>query len=162
MKRENKNKKDMSKFIKILVWSSVFISCVNQQNKDEEQIRKTVNKFWDTIKRDDIEGYKELFYDNEIFLGSISADFYFLHNNYDEISKSIQGKKLKIKDTIVFLPENRKKYVQYIIKKDNDSNNLYKPLIITLMFYKPVGYDKIYNSSPLDNHIGWGKKKIYE
>ena len=132
MKRENKNKKDMSKFIKILVWSSVFISCVNQQNKDEEQIRKTVNKFWDTIKRDDIEGYKELFYDNEIFLGSISADFYFLHNNYDEISK------------------------------DNDSNNLYKPLIITLMFYKPVGYDKIYNSSPLDNHIGWGKKKIYE
>lgn len=52
--------------------------------------------------------------------------------------------------------------MQYIIKKDNDSNNLYKPLIITLMFYKPVGYDKIYNSSPLDNHIGWGKKKIYE
>ena len=145
----------MSKFIRILVWSSVFISFVNQQNKDEEQIRQTVNKFWDTIKRDDIEGYKELFYDNEIFLGSISADFYFLHNNYDEISKSIQGKNLKIN-------ENRKKYVQYIIKKDNDSNNLYKPLIITLMFYKPVGYDKIYNSSPLDNHIGWGKKKIYE
>ena len=82
----------MSKFIRILVWSSVLISCVNQQNKDEEQIRQTVNKFWDTIKRDDIEGYKELFYDNEIYLGSISADFYFLHNNYDEISKSIQGK----------------------------------------------------------------------
>ena len=57
----------MSKIIKILVWSSVLISCVNQQNKDEEQIRKTVNKFWDIIKRDDIEGYKELFYDNEIF-----------------------------------------------------------------------------------------------
>ena len=57
----------MSKFIRILVWSSVLISCVNQQNKDEEQIRQTVNKFWDTIKRDDIEGYKELFYDNEIF-----------------------------------------------------------------------------------------------
>ena len=152
----------MSKFIRILVWSSVLISCVNEQNKDEEQIRQTVNKFWDTIKRDDIEGYKELFYDNEIYLGSISADFYFLHNNYDEISKSIQGKNLKIKDTIVFLPENRKKYVQYIIKKDNDSNNLYKPLVITLMFYKPAGYDKIYNPSPLDNHIGWGKKKVYE
>ena len=69
---------------------------------------------------------------------------------------------MKIKDTIVFLPENRKKYVQYIIKKDNDSNNLYKPLVITLMFYKPVGYDKIYNPSPLDNHIRWGNKKIYE
>ena len=67
----------MSKFIRILVWSSVFISFVNQQNKDEEQIRQTVNKFWDTIKRDDIEGYKELFYDNEIFLGSISAEFLF-------------------------------------------------------------------------------------
>ena len=152
----------MNKIIKILALLSIFVSCANQQKKDEEQIRKTVNKFWDTIKRDDIEGYKELFYDNEIFLGSISADFYFLHNNYDEISKSIQGKKLKIKDTIVFLPENRKKYVQYIIKKDNDSNNLYKPLVITLMFYKPVGYDKIYNPSPLDNHIGWGNKKIYE
>lgn len=152
----------MNKIIKILALLSIFVSCANQQKKDEEQIRKTVNKFWDTIKRDDIEGYKELFYDNEIYLGSISADFYFLHNNYDEISKSIQGKKLKIKDTIVFLPENRKKYVQYIIKKDNDSNNLYKPLVITLMFYKPVGYDKIYNPSPLDNHIGWGNKKIYE
>ena len=141
-------KKYMNKIIKILALLSIFVSCANQQKMDEEQIRKTVNKFWDTIKRDDIEGYKELFYDNEIYLGSISADFYFLHNNYDEISKSIQGKKLKIKDTIVFLPENRKKYVQYIIKKDNDSNNLYKPLVITLMFYKPVGYDKIYNPSP--------------
>ena len=155
-------KKYMNKIIKILALLSIFVSCANQQKKDEEQIRKTVNKFWDTIKREDIEGYKELFYDNEIYLGSISADFYFLHNNYDEISKSIQGKKLKIKDTIVFLPENRKKYVQYIIKKDNDSNNLYKPLVITLMFYKPVGYDKIYNPSPLDNHIRWGNKKIYE
>ena len=155
-------KKYMNKIIKILALLSIFVSCANQQKKDEEQIRKTVNKFWDTIKRDDIEGYKELFYDNEIYLGSISADFYFLHNNYDEISKSIQGKNLKIKDTIVFHPENRKKYVQYIIKKDNDSNNLYKPLVITLMFYKPVGYDKIYNPSPLDNHIRWGNKKIYE
>ena len=36
-----------------------------------------------------------------------------------------------------------------------------QPLVITLMFYKPVGYDKIYNPSPLDNHIGWGNKKIY-
>ena len=152
----------MNKIIKILALLSIFVSCANQQKKNEEQIRQTVNKFWYTIKRDDIEGYKELFYDNEIYLGSISADFYFLHNNYDEISKSIQGKKLKIKDTIVFLPENRKKYVQYIIKKDNDSNNLYKPLVITLMFYKPAGYDKIYNPSPLDNHIGWGNKKIYE
>ena len=155
-------KKYMNKIIKILALLSIFVSCANQQKKDEEQIRKTVNKFWDTIKRDDIEGYKALFYDNEIYLGSISADFYFLHNTYAEISKSIQGKKLKIKDTIVFLPENRKKYVQYIIKKDNDSNNLYKPLVITLMFYKPVGYDKIYNPSPLDNHIRWGNKKIYE
>ena len=160
--RKQEIKKYMNKIIKILALLSIFVSCANQQKKDEEQIRKTVNKFWDTIKRDDIEGYKELFYDNEIYLGSISADFYFLHNNYDEISKSIQGKKLKIKDTIVFLPENRKKYVQYIIKKDNDSNNLYKPLVITLMFYKPVGYDKIYNPSPLDNHIRWGNKKIYE
>ena len=32
-----------------------------------------------------------------------------------------------------------------------------KPLIITLMFYKPVGFDKIYYPVILQNHIGWDK-----
>ncbi|MDR7739633.1 hypothetical protein, partial [Riemerella anatipestifer] len=67
---------------------------------------------------------------------------------------------VKIKDTVdVFLPSVSMKYVQYTYKKENDSNNLKKPLIITLMFYKPVGLDKIYNSVILQNHIGWENKK---
>lgn len=49
------------------------------------------------------------------------------------------------------------KYVQYIYKKDNNSSILKKPLIITLMFYKPVGFDKIYYPVILQNHIGWDK-----
>ncbi len=53
--------------------------------------------------------------------------------------------------------ENKQKYVQYTIKKENDTTYLKKPLIITFMFYRPVGFNKIYNPVILENHIGWDK-----
>lgn len=62
-----------------------------------------------------------------------------------------------MKDTSIAGPNIHQKYVQYVIKKENDSNNLRKSLVITLLFYKPVGYDKIFNRSILRNHIGWDK-----
>ena len=67
-------------------------------------------------------------------------------------------KNIKIKDTTdIFIPSVKMKYVQYIFKKENDTNNLKKPLVITLMFYKPNGFNKIYNPNVLKNHIGWDK-----
>jgi hypothetical protein len=49
-----------------------------------------------------------------------------------------------VKDTSIAGPNVHQKYVQYVIKKENDTNYVKKPLIITLLFYKPVGYDKIF------------------
>ncbi len=49
-----------------------------------------------------------------------------------------------MKDTSIAGPNVHQKYVQYVIKKENDTNYVKKPLIITLLFYKPVGYDKIF------------------
>jgi len=146
------------KYILAILFLLNISCCVNQNKKDEEQIKTTVQKFWKTIKDDDSESYKNLFDNNETFFGGIQADFYFLRKNYDKINPNdILVKNIKIKDTTVMFAENKQKYVQYVIKKENDSNNLKKPLIITLMFYKPVGYNKIFNAAPLKNHIGWDK-----
>ncbi|PIE50687.1 MAG: hypothetical protein CSA38_01590 [Flavobacteriales bacterium] len=132
--------------------------CVSQEQKDKKQIKDTVTKYWNAVKNNDLESYKHLFDDNGDFAGGIEADFHFLRKNYNEInSKNTLLENIKIKDTIVMFKQNKQKYVQYIIKKENDSNNFKKPLIITLMFYKPVGFDKIYNMAPLKNHIGWDK-----
>lgn len=134
------------------------IGCVSQDKKDKEQIKETVTKYWKTVKENDLEGYKSLFDENENFSGALQADLYFLHKNYEKINpNNILLKDYKIKDTTVMFAENKQKYVQYIIKSKNDPNTLKEPLIITLMFYKPVGFNKIYNPSPLKNHIGWDK-----
>lgn len=133
-------------------------SCVNQKQKDEEQIKETVTKYWQAVKENNIDNYKNLFVDSESFAGGIQADLYFLHKNYDRInSNDVLLKEIKVKDTVVRFEENKQKYVQYIIKKENDTSLLKKPLIITLMFYKPAGLNKIFYPSPLRNHIGWDK-----
>lgn len=146
------------KYISILLILLSISCCVNQNKKDEEQIKETVRNFWATVKRNDFNGYKNLVEDNEIFLGSMQAEFSFLHKNYDKINPNdALLKNIKIKDTSIASPNTQQKYVRYIIKKQNDTNNLQKPLIITLLFYKPVGYNKIFNRKILQNHIGWDK-----
>lgn len=148
----------MLKQILVLLVAFSVTSCVNRQKKDEEQIKSTVHQFWRTIQKNDLEKYQLLFYDNETFFGGIQSDFYFLRKNYNRINPNNKLlMDIKIKDTTIMFVGNKQKYVQYIIEKENDSNNIRKPLVITLMFYKPVGYDKIYNPSILQNHIGWGK-----
>lgn len=132
--------------------------CINQKEKDEEQIKKTVSQFWKTVKDNNLEEYKKLFDEGQTFDGGIQGEFYFLHNNYERINpKNILLKNIRIKDTIGLAPSVKLKYVHFIIEKKNDPDNLKKDLIITLIFYKPVGYDKIYNPSTLENHIGWNE-----
>ncbi|MCJ7936145.1 MAG: hypothetical protein MUW56_21575 [Chryseobacterium sp.] len=135
------------------------INCCNApKNSDDAEIKETVTKYWKAIKDNDIETYKNLFDENEEFSGGIQADLFFLHKNYEKINpNNILLKNYKIKDTIVMFSNNKQKYVQYVVNNQGNNGNIKKPLIITLMFYKPVGYNKIYNPSPLKNHIGWDK-----
>lgn len=129
--------------------------CVNQKKKDEEQIKDTVTKYWKAVKENKVEECLNLFEDVENYKGGVQSDIYFLHKNYDKINPNdILLKNIRVKDTVVMFSQNKQKYVQYIIKKENDSNCLKKPLIITFMFYKPVGYNKIFNRTILQNHIG--------
>lgn len=152
--------KTILKYTSILLILFSVSCCVNQTKKDEEQIKETVQKFWETAKVNDFEGYKNLVADPDIFSGVMQTELNFLHKNYDKINPNdILLKNIKIKDTIVRFPQNKQKYVKYVFKSKNDSNSLKKPLIITLMFYKPIGFDKIYYPLILQNHIGWDKEQ---
>ncbi len=147
------------KYISIVLIFLSISCCVNQKKKDEEQIKETVTKYWKAVKENNLQVYNSLVYDSENYPGVISSELFFLNKHYNEINSN---KKLlnniKIKDTTdIFMPNVKMKYVQYIYKKENDTTYLKKPLIITLMFYKPVGFDKIHNPVILQNHIGWDK-----
>lgn len=132
--------------------------CVNQKKKDEEQIKETVTKYWKAVKENDLKSYNSLIYDSENYPGVTASELFFLNKNYDVInSKENVLNNIRIKDTTDIIPSVKMKYVQYTYKKKNDSNNLKKPLIITLMFYKQMGLDKIYYPVILQNHIGWDK-----
>lgn len=149
------------RIIKYISLVAIFLSiscCVNQKQKDEEEIKNTIKEYWSAVKNNDSQKYISLFDESENFAGAIQADLYFLHKNYNKINPNDKLlENIKIKDTTVMFAQNKQKYVQYIVRKQNDTTLLKKPLIITLMFYKPVGYNKVFNLSPLQNHIGWDK-----
>lgn len=131
---------------------------MNQKQKDQEEIKQTVKNYFSAVKANDLEKCKFLIEDSENYSGVIQGEFNFLHKNYDEINPNdVLLRNILIKDTLVTFTNEKEKYVQYIIKNDKNPNNLKKPLIITFMFYKPVGYDKIFNRIILQNHIGWDK-----
>ncbi len=132
--------------------------CVNQKKKDEEQIKNTVKEYWKAVKENDLQKAYNLIDDSDTFFGGIQGEFYFLKKNYDVINpNNILLKNIKVKDTVVMFAQNKQKYVRYIVKKEKDSSHSKKPLIKTFMFYKPAGYNKIYNAVILQNHIGWEK-----
>ncbi|CAA7391641.1 hypothetical protein [Chryseobacterium fistulae] len=150
--------KTILKYTSILSILLSFSCCVNQKKKDEEQIKETVQKFWEKAKINDFEGYRRLIADPGVFSGVMQVDLNFIHKNYDKINPNdILLKDIKVKDTSIAGPNMHQKYVQYVIKKENDTNYVKKPLIITLLFYKPGGYDKIFNRKILQNHIGWAQ-----
>lgn len=132
--------------------------CVNQKKKNEEQIKETVTKYWKAVKENDLQTYNSLIYDSENYPGVTASELFFLNKHYNTInSKEKFLNNIKIKDTTDIIPSVKMKYVQYTYNKENDINNLKKPLIITLMFYKQMGFDKIYYPVILQNHIGWDK-----
>lgn len=134
------------------------IGCVSQDQKDQEQIKKTVINYWSAVKNNNLQAYNSLIFNSENYPGVTSSELFFLNKHYNEInSKKDLLNNIKIKDTTDIIPNVKMKYVQYVYKKENNINNLKKPLIITLMFYKPNGLDKIYTPVILQNHIGWEK-----
>ncbi|MCT3759795.1 hypothetical protein HZQ19_13305 [Elizabethkingia anophelis] len=136
----------------------LFTGCISQNQKDNDQIKETVTEYWKAVKENDLESYNRLIYNAANYPGVTSSELFFLSKHYNIIdSKKKLLSEIKIKDTIDNITNVKMKYVQYIYKKDNNSNILKKPLIITLMFYKPVGFDKIYYPVILQNHIGWDK-----
>lgn len=140
----------------IIIFS--FIGCVSQDQKNKEQIEKTVINYWSAVKSNNLQEYNSLINDSENYPGVTSSELFFLNKHYNEINfKKDLLNNIKIKDTIDIIPDVKMKYVQYVYRKENDINNLKKPLIITLMFYKPSGLDKIYTPVILQNHIGWDK-----
>ena len=134
--------------------------CKKQKENDDEQIKHTVRKFWKAVRENDLQTYNSLIYDSKSYDGVTASELFFLNKHYKEInSKKDFLHNIIIKDTTdVFMPSVKMKYVQYTYKKENDSNNLRKPLIITLMFYKPESFDKIYNPGILQNNVGWDKE----
>ncbi|MBB4808297.1 hypothetical protein HNP38_003639 [Chryseobacterium defluvii] len=148
----------MIKTISIFLILFLFVGCVSQDQKDKDQIKETVAKYWDAVKNNDIQAYNNLIYDAENYPGVTVGDLNFLYNHYNMInSKGMLQKDIKIKDTVGLSPNIKMKYIQYVYKKESDANSLRKPLKITLLFYKPIGYNKIYNPVILENHIGWEK-----
>lgn len=147
------------KTIKYILGIVILLSiscCVNQKKKDEEQIKETVTKYWKAVKENDLHSYNSLVFNSENYPGVTASELFFLNKHYDAInSKEDFLNNIKIKDTTDIIPGVKMKYVQYTYKKK--TNNLKKPLIITLMFYKQMGFEKIYYPVILQNHIGWDK-----
>lgn len=139
----------MKNIFKVLI---VFIlySCINQKQIEEKQIKDTVKRFWLSVKEKDFEAYKSLNENSDMFIGVMHMEFRFLNKNYEKINPNdYLTKDIKIKDTVLV---GKQKYVQYYIKS---KDTIKKPLIITLEFYKPIGYDKISNAVVLENHLLW-------
>lgn len=131
---------------------TILMSC-NTEASAKRKITKTVTKFWNAVEKNNGDEYKALIYESEKYPGVISMEKRFFNKNYKKINSYINLKEnIKIKDTI--FNGSKRKYVQYRIKNDNQ-NYVQKPLIITFIFYKQVGYDKIYNPSVLDNFLKW-------
>ncbi|CAA7386371.1 hypothetical protein [Chryseobacterium fistulae] len=146
------------KYILVILFLLNINCCVNQTKKDEKQIKKTVIQYFKAFKENDLHTYNSLIYNSDNYPGITASELFFLNKNYNKInSRENLLDNIKIKDTTDIIPSVKMKYVQYVYKNEKDSNNMKKPLIITLMFYKQIGFNKIYQPVILQNHIGWDK-----
>lgn len=136
--------------ILLVLLGAILISC-NTKAKVERKIKTTVTSFLDAVEKDKLNECVNLIHDGGGSYGGIHMDVSFLYKNYKKINSRVDLKKnIIVKDTIYV--GTKMKYVQYKIK-NNNPNYSKKPLIITFIFYDQVGYDKIFNSSFLNNNM---------
>lgn len=141
----------MKTSICILVIFLLF-SCASE-SKNDETMKMVVNKYFSNIKEDKIEDIPNLFWNNDIYIGAIKADAFFIRKKYNELRIDSLINHIKIKDTTSIIPSQKQKYIQFTIKKNDD--NL--PIIITFIFDKMYGFDKITSPNVLQNQMYWNK-----
>lgn len=132
--------------------SLVLLSC-NTQASRERKIKQTVTEFLNAVEKDKTNQCRDLIKDGHNSYGSIHMQVRFLNRNYKKINSYVNLKNnIKVKDTLFF--GAKMNYVQYYVQ-NNKSNYKQKPLIITFMFYKEIGYNKIFNSNFVENFLDW-------
>jgi hypothetical protein len=137
----------------ILTLTIFFLYSCNSENKNNEKMKLVVKNYFSKIKKDSIEEIPNLFWENEIYTGAIKADAFFINKHYHELKIDDFVKQIKIKDTTSIIPSQKQKYIQFTIKKSED--NL--PIIITFIFDKMYGFDKIASPIVLQNQMYWNK-----
>lgn len=137
----------------ILPLTIFFLYSCNSENENNEKMKLVVKNYFSKIKKDSIEEIPNLFWENEIYTGAIKADAFFINKHYHELKIDDFVKQIKIKDTTSIIPSQKQKYIQFTIKKSED--NL--PIIITFIFDKMYGFDKIASPIVLQNQMYWNK-----
>ena len=137
----------------ILALTIFFLYSCYSENENNEKMKLVVKNYFSKIKKDSIEEIPNLFWENEIYTGAIKADAFFINKHYHELKIDDFVKQIKIKDTTSIIPSQKQKYIQFTIKKSED--NL--PIIITFIFDKMYGFDKIASPIVLQNQMYWNK-----
>ncbi|PZU87006.1 MAG: hypothetical protein DI529_07615 [Chryseobacterium sp.] len=139
--------------MKYFIIALIFLFSCESQSKNDEKMKMVVNNYFSNIKDNDIEKIPSLFWEQGIFSGAIASDAFFINKHYTELRIDSLLKQMIIKDTTSIIPSQKQKYIQFTIKKSED--NL--PVIITFIFDKMNGFDKISNPNVLQNQMYWNK-----
>lgn len=136
-----------------LIFTLFLLFSCNSENENDDKMRKVVEDYFSTIKENKIEEIPSLFYENDIFSGAIKADAFFISKHYQELKIDALVKQIKIKDTTSIIPSQKQKYVEFLIKKDDD----HLPIIMTFIFDEMYGFNKIASPNVLQNQMYWNK-----
>lgn len=140
------------KYITVLFLFLALINCTGQK-KDDEQIKETVQKFWEAVRDNNEKEYLSLIDNSDGDLKLAMLDqLHYLNRNYKKISKKIIEQGIHIKDTNEL--GSSQKAVEYIFDKPGTD---IRPLSVKLFFFEPVGYQTIFNVRVLGNYPEWEK-----
>lgn len=137
----------------IIAFILFFLFSCESKSKNDEKMKIVVKNYFSNIKDIDIEKIPSLFWEPGIFSGVIASDAFFINKHYNELRIDSLLKQMTIKDTTSIIPSQKQKYIQFTIKKSED--NL--PIIITFIFDKMNGFDKISSPNVLQNQMYWNK-----
>ena len=133
---------------------AILLICSCKSEKTEhEQMKTVIKNYFSNVQKNKIDTIPNLFMENKIFNGAIKSEAFFINKHYSELKIDSLLNKITIKDTTSIIPSQKQKYIQFTIKKNED--NL--PIIITFIFDKMYGFDKIASPNILQNQTYWNK-----
>ncbi|ALR29410.1 MULTISPECIES: hypothetical protein [Chryseobacterium] len=143
------------KLFYVLVILFGFSNCIDQKQKDDEQIKNVVSNFWKAVKENDETAYLSLIEDSESeYKLAMLNQLHYLNRNYNKLNhQNSLLNKVEIKETNE--SGTPQKVVGYEFIKQNST---VEPLSVRLFFYKSVGYNKIFNVQILGNLPEWEKQ----